>query len=129
MIYFILAVILLAVGIWVCNRSHYEPTSELIGWLVAMMSGIYLGVGGILVMVAQTVEFPAFKAEYDQVVALTQNVKTDAAEDLVGHVAKINATLAKAKVYNKFTFCDPYFSDKFETVPPIVLPDHLKKFE
>jgi len=129
MIYFILAVILLAVGMWVSNRCRYGSTSEWIGWWIALLSGLYLTIGGILVLVAQTVEFPGFKAEYDQVVALTQNVKTDAAEDLVGYVAKINVTLAKAKMYNKFTFFDPYFSDKFETVSPIAFPDHLKKTE
>ena len=125
MLYFVVFIVLFVAAIWLSNHSNYGDWKMDAGIISAIILGLYLLVGGGVALVNQTVEFPQFKANYDQVVVLLRTIKPEAAEDLVGQVADINKELARAKVLNKYYFLDPYISDKFETLEPIVLPSQL----
>jgi hypothetical protein len=108
------------------NKSDIGSTGEAIGGIGSLIMGTYFFITISLLIINQTSDFPCFKAKYDQAVIMLQTVKPDCAEDVVGRVLQINEEIVKARQLNTYHFCDPYISDKYDDLQPIILPTHLK---
>ena len=126
MIYLLLITLAtIGVTIYAYNTDYCSGGKE-VGIMLAVLGWLYVIFSFILILIAQTTEFPGWKTEYDQVSKLIQDVNPISSEDLIGIVAELNSNLKKKQYYNSVTFCDPYISDRYMDVEPIEIPNHLK---
>jgi len=94
-----------------------------VGIIFSILAAIIFFIVNMCVIIGDRIKFPIRVAEIQEIRMAVDSLGCIASEDVLGKAATINSRLASYRGYNNMFFVDIYFTDRWNTVSPIKMPN------